>query len=72
VIAWVASTRKVLPVLPGRRVHISFVGIHARAGRVVAVAIWGHRNRQGKRPSLRRIYTLCTKDGVGQFNVPGH
>ena len=71
VIAYVASQRRVLPVGPGRSVRISFVGMTTNQGRGVAVAIWGRRNaRTGKVPRLLRIYTLCTKAGVGQFNVP--
>lgn len=65
VVAFVGSDRRILRVLPGRKVHVSFVGITGRVGRGVAVAIW----RSGRKP-VRRIYTLCTQRGVGQFNVP--
>jgi hypothetical protein len=65
VVAYVGSERRILRVLPGRKVHISFVGVQGRQGRGVAVAIW----RRNIAP-VRRIYSLCTKRGVGQFNVP--
>lgn len=65
VAAYVASEPQTLRVKPGRKIHISFVGVSGRRGRGVAVAIW----RQGIRPVLR-IYSLCTNVGVGQFNVP--
>jgi len=70
VVAFVASHRRVLRVLPGRRVRISFAGIRAREGRVVAVAIWGRRGANGRVPRLVRLYTVCSTDGVGQLNVP--
>ena len=71
VVAYVASERRVLRIGVGRTVRISFVGINSNQGRGVAVAIWGPRlNRNLPRPRLLRIYTLCTKNGVGQINVP--
>lgn len=71
VIAFVASDRRLLPVLPGRRVRIDFRGITSNQGRGVGVAIWGRKDpRTGLRPRVLRIYTLCTKNGVGQINVP--
>lgn len=71
VVVFVASHRRVLTVLPGRRVRVSFVGIRAREGRLVAVAIWGRRNpRTGQVPRVTRFYALCARDGVGQVNVP--
>ena len=68
--AYVASDRRVLTVGPNRGVRISFVGITSDQGRGVAVAIWGRRVGKLPRPRLLRIYTLCTKNGVGQINVP--
>lgn len=63
--AFVASRQRFLHVSPTRRVTINFRGIRAREGRGVAVAI----RRRGF-PSVLRVYTLCTNDGVGQINVP--
>ena len=63
--AFVASHRRFLHVSPTRRVTIDFRGIRAAQGRGVAVAI----RRRGL-PSVLRVYTLCTRDGVGQVNVP--
>jgi hypothetical protein len=65
VAGYVASQKRILRILPGRKVRISFVGITTQEGRGVAVAIW----RSGVKP-VRRIYTLCGNAGVGQFNVP--
>lgn len=67
VIAFIGSKRRVLTVRQSdRTVRISFAGVRSSAGRGVAVAIW----RRGGVPPVRRIYTLCTERGVGQFNVP--
>ena len=72
VVAQVASKRKVLDVLPGRRVRISFAGIKVPSdgGKVVAVTIWGRKNANGERPKLIRFYAIGTADGVSQVNVP--
>jgi hypothetical protein len=65
VLGFIGSDRRVLRIQPGRKVQIDFRGISGRVGRGVAVAIW----RGGVKP-VRRIYSLCTQRGVGQFNVP--
>jgi hypothetical protein len=70
VVAYVASHRRTLRVGAGRSVRIDFRGITTQQGRGVAVAIWGRRTASGRRAKITRIYTLCTTDGVGQFNVP--
>ena len=64
VVSFVASDRRILRIVNGQ-VLVDFRGITSNQGRGVAVAIW----RRGVKP-VRRIYTLCTKNGVGQFNVP--
>jgi hypothetical protein len=70
VVAFVASHRKLLRVLPGRRVRVSFAGIKAPVGgKVVAVSIWGRKNVNGVRPRLTRIYTIGTRNGVAYINV---
>jgi len=70
VVAFVASQRRLLRVLPGRRVRISFAGIKAPVGgKVVAVSIWGRKNVNGVRPRLTRIYTIGTRNGVAYVNV---
>jgi Collagen triple helix repeat (20 copies) len=63
--AFIASHERFLHVSPTRRVTINFRGIRASQGRGVAVVI----RRRGF-PSVLRIYTLCTRDGVGNINVP--
>jgi len=69
VVVFAGSTRRLIPVRPGRAVRVSFRGVSSTAGRGVAIAIWGRRIN-GRRPHLTRVYTLCSKRGVGQFNVP--
>lgn len=71
VIVFVASQRRLLRVLPGRKVRVSFRGVRTVRGRPVAVAIWGRRSvTTGRRPNVTRLYALCTDRGVGQINVP--
>lgn len=72
VIAFVASHRKLLTVSESRSIRVSFAGIRTQTGRVVAVAIWGRKNRLGLRPRELRLYSICAKDGagIGQINVP--
>lgn len=69
VAVFAGSQRVVRRVGPGRSVRVSFRGVSGTSGRGVAIAIWGQRI-DGRRPHLTRVYTLCSKRGVGQFNVP--
>ena len=69
VAVFAGSQRRLLRVGAGRSVRVSFRGVSSNAGRGVAIAIWGRR-LNGRRPHLTRVYTLCSKRGVGQFNVP--
>ena len=71
VLAHVAGDRKILRVLPGRRVRVSLVGLRALPGigKVVAVSIWGNKVGNQSRPRMTRLYSICTKNGVAYVNV---
>jgi hypothetical protein len=70
VVAFVASHRRLLRVLPGRRIRVSFAGLKAPVGgKAVAVSVWGRKNVNGVRPRLTRIYTIGTRNGVAYVNV---